>query len=418
MSKHRRQPALITGLDIGSTAVRVAVGQSGRDSGEMNIIAVVEVPSNGIERGTITSIEEVVSTIAGALEQAERLVGVPLEAVWVGVTGNHILLQPTKGVVAVAKADGEISEDDVARAHEASRMVSTPLNYEVIDILPHRYTVDGQMGIKDPVGMTGVRLEVEANMLYVLSSHLKNVERAIYRTGYDIHDLVVSIFATSQVVTTARQRDIGVAVVDIGGATTNVVVYENGDMIHTATLPIGSVHVTSDIAIGLRTDIDVAERVKLLYGHSLPEAVKKKDLINLKDVGAKQSEEISRQYIAEIVSARMAEILETVDRELARIDRSGRLPAGVVFTGGGSKIEGLLPLAKEILRLPVTIGTPIDMPSITQKIHDAAFVPAVGLVRWGSEMMRRSGGKRSFSFSGTTSKIAEKFRKIFSSLIP
>jgi cell division protein FtsA len=417
MLSSRRQSALITGLDIGSTAVRVAVGQSGND-GVMNIIAVVEVPSSGIERGVITSIEEVVSTIAGALEQAERLVGVPLDAVWVGITGNHIMLQPTKGVVAVAKADGEISEDDVLRAHEASRMVGTPLNYEVIDILPRRYTVDGQTGIKDPVGMTGVKLEVEANMLYVLSSHLKNIERAVYRTGYDIHDLVVSIFATSYMVTTARQRDMGVAVVDIGGATTHIAVYENNDMLHSVTLPMGSVHVTSDIAIGLRTDIDVAERVKILYGHCLPEAMKKKDMVNLADVGAKQSEEVSRQYIAEIASARMAEILEAVDRELARIDRSGRLPAGVVFIGGGSKIEGLLDLAKDILRLPVAHGTPIDMPSITQKIHDVAFIPAVGLVRWGNDMLRRGGKKRTFALSGMTNKVSQRLQKVFKSLIP
>ncbi len=419
-AKKQRAAELIVGLDIGSTAVRVAVGQGilgDRGVMDLQIIAVVEVPSDGVQRGVITSIEEVVSTISSALEQTERLIGIPIESAWVGITGNNILTQSSKGVVAVAKTDGEISEEDVGRAIDAARMVSAPLNYEVLHVMPRFYAVDGQVGIKDPVGMTGVRLEVDTNIVYGLSSHLKNITKAVYRTGIDIHDLVVSIFSTGDVVTTERQREMGVAVVDIGGATTNLVVYEGGDMIHTVSLPIGSAHITNDLAIGLRTSIDVAEQLKITYGQCIVDRVRKKEMIDLQDVGAAQSEEVSRYYIAEIIGARVAEILEKVDQEFARIHRSGLLPAGVIFSGGGAKIDGLVPFAKEVLRLPAALGYPIEMQSITQKVHDIAFVPAVGLVKWGAQLSL-SGRKKKPTLVGAGNKFISHAQKIFKSLIP
>lgn len=421
MARKGRRTELIVGLDIGSTAIRLAVGQLGADEQHpdaVQVIAVVEVPSDGISRGNITSIEEVVSSISGALEQAERLIGIPIEAAWVGITGNHILTQESKGVVAVAKSDGEISEEDVARAIDAARMVSPPLNYEVLHVMPRSFSVDGQPGIKDPVGMTGVRLEVDTKIVYGLTTHLKHMTKAVYRTGIDIHDLVVTIFSTAELVTTQRQRDMGVAVVDIGGATTSLVVYEEGDMIHTASLPIGAEHVTNDLAIGVRSNIDVAEALKLQYGRCVVDGIPKKEMIDLAAVGAPESETVPRQYIAEIIGARVGEILEKVDEELMAIDRSGKLPAGVVFVGGGAKIEGLVALAKDHLQLSAALGYPLDMQSITQKVHDVSFVPAVGLVRWGAQLSQGKRKRKHVNISSASNKLISKAQDVFKSLIP
>src|SRR3989338_9178585 len=232
--KGKQFTELIVGIDIGSTAIRVAVGQptmgmDGRE--EVQIIGLVEVPSEGIQKGAISSIEE-----------TERLIGVPIEHAWIGISGIHILSQQSKGVVAVAKSDGEISTEDVDRAIDAAKTVAVPLNYEILHVIPRTFHVDSQTGIQDPVGMTGIRLEVDTQIIYGLTAHMKNITKAVYRTGIDIDDLVLSILATGEIVTTPRQRELGASVVNIGSSTTSIVVYEGGDIVDTSVLPLGSEH--------------------------------------------------------------------------------------------------------------------------------------------------------------------------------
>lgn len=414
----RSQPEIVTGIDVGSTSIRIAIGQVYADGGkrpEIQLIAAAEVASEGINKGVVNSIEDTVSSITGALEYAERTVGFPIENAWIGISGTHIMAQESKGVIAVAKSDGEISGDDVGRVVEAARTVAPPLNYEMLHIIPRQFTVDGQTGIKDPVGMTGIRLEVDAQIIHGLTTHVGNVSKAVYRTGIDIDDIVLSILAAGDVVTTPRQKDLGVAVVNIGGAVTTLVVYEDGDIIHTATIPVGSEHITNDLAIGLRTSIDLAERVKVQFGYAHASEVEKADIINLTDVGAEDDETISRKYISEIVQARVEELLEKIDEELMQINRSGLLPAGVVFTGGGAKCDGLIPLAKEVLELPASLGYPIDISSATDKINDLSFTTAVGLIKWGTGLQEvrtiRRGNKQA-------KKTVESMRNFFQSLIP
>lgn len=419
MFNSKKRTEMITGLDIGSTAIRVAVGQYTRDlkGSDLRILGAVEVPSLGVHKGAVTSIEETVSSISHALEQIERLVGAPVEHAWIGISGTHIQFQGSKGVVAVAKADGEISAADVERALEAARTVAAPLNYEVLHVLTKGFAVDGQTGIKDPIGMTGIRLEADVQMIHGSSAHLKNITKAVYRTGIDIDDLVLSILVTADVVTTSRQKDLGVAVVNIGGGTTSMVVYEEGEMITTAMFQIGSDHITNDLAIGLRTSIDVAERVKLEWGHCLPKQFHKKDTVDIFEAGAEYHEEVERQYIAEIVSARAAEIMEKIDSELEKSGKSGLLPAGVVFTGGGAKVSGLIDLAKAELRLPAALGYPIDLASATEKSHDICFTTAIGLVRWAALLEEQSSRvikSRLFNSQGVFNKVKD----IVRSLIP
>ncbi len=385
--KFAAKTPLITGIDIGSSAIRIAVGQiTNQGGGELlQIMGCAEVPAEGIHKGIITSIDDAVSSVSACLERAERLAGAHVEHAVVGISGSHILSQQSKGVVAVAKPDGEISSEDVARAVEAARTVATPVNYEILHVIPKTYTVDGQGGIKDPTGMTGVRLEVDAQIVQGVSSQIKNLSRVVYRTGLEIDQLVLSILATSSVVTTDRQKELGVAVVNIGASTTSIAVFEEGDVLHTAILAIGSEHITSDIAIGLRTSIDVAERIKIEYGTTLPKNVGRKEEIFLAELGASEQEVVDRKYVAEIIEARAEEIFRKIDKELRMIDRSGLLPAGVLFTGAGSRLEGLVELAKRELRLPAALGYPIEITSLSDKVNDLSFASAIGLVAWGAE---------------------------------
>jgi len=415
----KKKSELITGIDIGSTAIRVAVGQyvtDGKGEGELRIIGAVEVASTGVSKGVINSIEEAISSVSHSLEQIERLIGSPIEHTWVGITGSHVISQESKGVISVAKTDGEISGEDMERAIEAARMIVTPLNYEIMHVIPRSFIVDGQTGIKDPVGMTGMRLEVNTQIIHGLSSHLKNVHKTIYRTGIGIDDVVLSIVATGDVVSTAKQKELGVAVVNIGGSITSMVVYEGGDIIHSAVLPVGSEHITNDLALGLRTSINVAERVKIQYGSCNPKTVDKKNKIVIN--GSDDTEElVTLRYISEIVDARVSEILEMIDKELDSIGRSGLLPAGAIFTGGGSKITGLTELAKNILRLPVILGYPIDIQSISPKSNDLSFVSAIGLVKWGTNIYH--GGKHDNPvLANTVNKVWKNFRKIWKWLMP
>ena len=421
MFRKQTQPNLIVGLDIGSSAVRVAVGQSLPSSergAALQLLGAVEVPGAGVHKGVVRSIEEVVSSVSNALEEAERVVGVPIDHVWLGVTGTHILSHASKGVVAVAKTDGEIAPEDVNRVVEAAEHVSPPLNYDVLHVIPRRFAVDGQAGIKDPVGMTGIRLEVDTQIIYGLTTYLKNLQKAVYRTGVDIHDLVVSIFAIGELVTTARQRELGAAVVDIGGSTTSLLVYEEGDILHTAVLPIGSDYVTNDLALGLRTSIDIADRMKREYGDAVIDLKNKKEIIDLLDMGADRSEAVSRHYVSQIVNARVVEILEKVNAELAHIKRAGMLPCGVIITGGGAKIVGLIDTAKATLRLPAALGYPLRLTSATDKLTDVGFSTAIGLVNWGAQMNRTAAPRSQSDWRKAPGTIIEQGKKWLRLLIP
>lgn len=414
----------ITGLDIGSTAVRIAVGQRSQEGGKpgLHIIGAAEVPSEGIAKGVVTSIEDAVSSVSACLERAERMVGFEIERVWVGISGSHVLSQTSKGVVGVSRPDGEIKEEDVERAIEAARTVATPANYEILHVIPKAFTVDGQTGIKDPVGMSGIRLEVDAEIIQGLTAQIKNITKGVYRTGLEIEDLVLSVLATAETVVTPRQKELGVAVVNIGGSTTSLIVFEEGDVLHTVVLPIGSEHVTSDIAIGLRTSIDIAEALKIRHGTAVPKEIGRRDEgIDLKEFGAPESESASRKYVAEIIEARVEEIFEKVDKELKRVGRSGLLPAGIVLTGGGAKLPGIVEVAKRKLRLPVALGLPIGVTSITDRVNDLAFSTAIGLVSWGSQFRGMHKGKGFGAGIGNVAAVAaltKSMKKWFGHLLP
>lgn len=408
-------PTIITGLDIGSTAIRVAVAQV--SSGEnLQVIGLAEVPSEGIHKGVVTSIDDAVSAISTCLEKVERMTGSPVEHAWVGINGSHIQAQSSHGVIAVAKPNGEIEEDDVSRVVEAAQAVATPPNYEILHVLPRSFTVDGQIGIKDPIGMTGVRLEVEAQIIEGQTAQVKNLTKCVYRAGVDIDDLVLGVLANAEAVVTKRQKELGVAIVNIGGSTTSLLVCEDGDPLHAAILPVGSGHITNDIAIGLRTSIDVAERLKIDYGQASAADVGKREEIDLSELSQEEGI-VNRKQLAEIIEARLEEIFHLVDKELSKIDRSGKLPAGVVLTGGGVKLPGVVDVAKAAFRLPATLGYPLEVASPLEKVNDPAFSTALGLVRWGMVQTERPTGFHLPRFS-SVSQVLEKIKNLPKIFLP
>jgi cell division protein FtsA len=408
---------IIVGLDLGSSHVRVCVGQlvyaDEAKIPSLNIIGVSEMPSEGINRGIITNIDDAVKSISKALDAAERLTGFPIESAWVSLSGISIHSQVSRGIVAVAKTDGEIKEDDMERALEAAKTVTTPPNFEILHVVPRSFSVDGQTGVKDPVGMKGMRLEVDAYIIMGMSSQIKNLTKCIYQTGLDIEDLVLGSLASAEVTLSSKQKELGAAVVNIGSAITTLAVFEQGDLLHVASVPLGSEYITSDVAIGLRTSIEVAEKIKTQFGTASVDSVDKKEELDLSSVDANEDGIVNKKYIAEIIEARLEEIFSKVDVELKKIDRSGSLPGGVVVTGGGAKLNGTIEIAKKTLRLPASLGYPTGVSSVIDKANDLGFVTSLGLVKWG-EQSGRVGGSKFRSINAVT----DKMKKWFRSLVP
>jgi cell division protein FtsA len=413
---------IITGLDIGSSTIRVVVGQVVPDDQgkqQLHITGAVAVPSQGVHKGSVSSMEDAVSSISKALERAERMTGLALNSAWVSIAGHNIFVQESHGVIGVSThADAEIREEDVERVIEAARTVATPSNYEILHVVPKSFTVDGQHGIKDPVGMSGVRLEVDAVIIQTLSSQIKNLTKTVYRTGLNIDDLVFTPLAASEAVLTPRQKELGVCVVDIGASTTSIVVFEEGDILHTAVLPVGGDHITNDIAIGLRTSLEVAERVKTEIGHAVPDDVERKGQFTLADFGSPEQDPIKPRFVSEIIEARVEELFESIDEELRKIDRSGMLPVGIVLTGATMHLPGVADLAKRVLRLPAVIGKPIGVSSVIDEVKDCAYCTAVGLTLWGFAIRNAHGsGFSLFKIKGVN-QIADQLRKWMKSLMP
>ena len=418
---------LIAGIDLGSSTIRLAVGQIsvGADKREQfSLIGAIETPSQGISRGSVSALEDAVSSISSCLEQTERQIGLPVSEVYMGLGGPFSSVQSTKGVIGVSRADGEIRSEDVHRALESARALTNPANYEILHILPRNFIVDGQGGIKDPVGMQGIRLEVDAHVIQGLSTPVRNLTKAVLRTGVDISELVFAPLATASAVLTPRQKDLGVVLINLGAATTSMAVYEEGELLHAAVLPIGSDHITSDIAIGLRTSLEIAEQFKRSCVSAVANQIDKREELDLRDLGAEQSEIVSTRYVSGIVQARVEEIFEKVEQELQKIERSGMLPVGALLTGGGVKLRGVVETAKNVLRLPVAIGICHQpMAPLSEAAQDPAFSTAIGLVLWGFENERtvapdRSGSSGRKGGKGFFGSLASPIKMIFKSFIP
>ncbi|MBI4426798.1 MAG: cell division protein FtsA [Candidatus Kerfeldbacteria bacterium] len=409
--------SFIIGLDIGSATIRVAVGQVQPDSPTIHLVGAAEQEAHGISKGSITSIEDAVSAVSSALETVERMTGIPTEHAFVGIGGTHVTSLESHGVVAVSRPNGEIREDDVERVVEAAQTVATPPNYEILHVIPRTFTVDNQRGIKDPVGMTGMRLEVDAQIIQGLSGQIKSITKAVFRTGLSIDDLVLGSLAAGESALTKRQKELGVCLLNIGGATTSVVVFEEGDVLHVKVLPVGAGHITNDIAIGLRTSIELAEQVKLAAGTAAPEAVGKREEVNLAEFEDGESAVVSRKHLAEIIEARLEEIFRMADKELQSVGRAGMLPAGVVLTGGGAQLNGIMDVAKKVFRLPASIGLPQGIVTAIDKVNSPAFTTAVGLIAWGAGAPEHGGLLGKISSLPSVNVVTDRMRQWFKNML-
>lgn len=405
---------VIASLDIGSSKIRtvVAVVDGEHDQEMLNVIGVGISPSLGIRKGHVIDVEELIHNIISSLEDAERMAGVPVNHVFVGMSGSHVEAFDSRGVIAISGS--EISVDDVARVLEAAQAVSIPANRRILHIEPKAYAVDEQRGIKNPVGMTGIRLEVEAHIVTGHVQHVKNLEKCIDQAGVDIDDIVPATIASAEAVLTKRQKELGVVVIDVGAGCTNVSIFEEGTILHSACLPIGGESVTSDIAIGLRTSIDTAEKIKIEFGSVLPEEIAEREMIDLSSVSKVDTQTVSKKYMAEIMQARYYEIFSLVQAELTRIGRSGMLPAGALLTGAAVKSPGVLDLSRDVLGLPVQMGFPVDIGGVIEKVDDPAYATSLGTLVWGM----REGGNAPRIGSFDFAKSAQQLTGWFKSLLP
>ena len=361
-------------LDIGTSSVKVIIGEMINDT--LNIIGVGNVKSEGLKKGSIVDIDETVHSIKKAVEQAERMVGIQINRVVVGVTGNHVTLQECHGVVAVSSENREIDNEDVSRVIEAAQVISIPPEKEIIDVIPKQFIVDGLDEINDPRGMLGVRLEMEGTIITGSKTILHNLLRCVERSGLEITDICLQPLASGSIALSKDERNLGVALVDIGGGSTTIAIFEQGFLQTTSTLPVGGEHITKDLSIGLRTSTEDAEKVKIKHGHAFYDHASEEEVFSVPIIGSDQHQQFSQLEISDIIEARLEEILQLIQKEVKRLGFRD-LPGGYVLTGGVVSIPGVLELSQLVLANNVRIAIPDYI-----GVREPQYTTGVGLIQF------------------------------------
>lgn len=399
------------GIDIGDSKVVTVIGHRAEGETHPSVVGVSVRDGSGMRRGVVTDVEEAVSAIAGSVEEAERMAGLPAEAVYVSIAGEHIMATNNKGLIAIARGKEEITHEDVARVIETAQSVPVVVNREILHVIPKMFIVDGQEGIKDPVGMAGARLEVDAHVITGSTPFIKNLRKTVEQAGVSVAGFVLAPLAAAKAVLAKKQKELGVVLIDIGAGTTGLVVFEEGEIYHSAVLPIGSDHITADIAIGLRISLDMAEKIKLEYGVASPVMLSDKDTIDLSKFERDEEQVVSRRYIAEIIEARLAELFLMIKNELRKVGRDGMLPAGAVLVGGGARLAGIVEAAKEHLGLPAQLGFPVELKGMVDKLDDPRFATAIGCMLWGMDEEDSRTAFPALDFAAIVSRIKNIFTK-------
>jgi len=376
-----RKSNVLVGIDIGTTKTIVIVGEVTATG--IDIIGMGITPAKELRKGGVVNIDNTVEAIKKAVEDAEHMSGCRINSAYVGIAGSHIKGQNSLGIVAVKGR--EVGEDDLQRAIEASRAIAIPVDREILHTLPQNYVVDGQDGIRDPVGMSGVRLEAKVHIVTGAAASVQNVVKSVNRVGLDIDDVVLEQLAASEAILSSDEKDLGVALIDIGGSTTGIAIFAEGSIKHTATLPVGGNFLTSDIATGLRTPFAEAEKIKLNYGCAMTSMIPKEDIIEVPSVGGREDRMVSRQILGRIVEPRMDEILNMALKEIVRSGYEDLLAAGLVLTGGASLLPGINEMAEQIFDMPVRRGCPVGVGGLSDVANSPAFAVGVGLIIYGSK---------------------------------
>lgn len=398
------KPRIITGLDIGTSAIKALVVLKEQGSSDFQIISQIQEPSFGVRRGVVIDPDEVSQRISSVFNKIQDKASQNINSTSVNISGSHIFIMSAHGEVAVSRADQKISQEDVERVLQAAQTFPLPANKKILDVFPKEFIVDNERGLKEVLGMQGVKLETEIFALCAFSPYYKNLTNAILNAGLQIDDLIVSPLASARAVLSLRQKELGVAVLDIGAGTSDLAVFEERDLIHVAVLPIGSGHITNDIATGLQIDVDIAERIKKEFGSCIYSKARQK-------IEIPQEEEplvVPPKLLTKIIEARVSDIFEQTNKELKKISRQGLLPAGIVLTGGGSKLPGIVEFAKGKLKLPVRLG---GLPeNFTGLQPDPKLATVCGLILHGADLEEES--------PTLVNGIFSRIKKIFRIFIP
>ncbi len=382
---------LVVGLDLGTTKTCVLVGLRGED--DLEIVGFGTAPATGLRKGVVVNLDSTVDSIRQAVEEAEAMCGQKLKLVQTGIAGSHIQGMNSHGIIGVR--DREVSERDVEQVLDAARAVAIPMDREVIATIPRQFFLDDQEGVVDPVGMSGVRLEVDVHIITVAAASLQNVYRCCNRAGLDVREVMLQQLASSRAVLTSEERELGVVLVDIGGGTTDIAVYTEGNIVYTSCLPLGGDQVTNDIAIGLRTPREAAEKIKRQYGCTTMQTLDLDEIIEVPSVGGRPPRRLSRQILGEIIEPRLEEIFELANRELHKSGVYDQVASGVVITGGTARLQGAEELAEKVFELQAKIGLPQSRGSGFEVVADPCYAAAVGLLQFAADDSRNPARRRS-----------------------
>jgi len=416
---------VITGLDIGTTKICAIIAEVADDNSNIDIIGIGISPSHGLRKGIVVDIDETSKAIKDAYKKAERMAGITIESAFVGIAGAHISSLNSHGVVAVTGEQKEIKETDIQRVMDAAKIIPLSAEEEMIHVLAREFIVDGCAGIKDPLGMSGIRLEVETHIITGSSTSIQNLVKSVLRAGLNVDDIVLEPLASSESVLTTDEKELGVALIDMGGGTTDLVVFQEGSICYTSVLPVGGNHVSNDIAVGLRTPISEAEKIKITYGCALTDMVDKDEFIDVYTASGKKQKQVPLKNLCEVIEPRVQEIFTLIKRELDRVGTRDLIPAGIVITGGASLLKGADQLATGIIDLPVRLGEPgyinglsdvIDNPVYIKKggkVPKAIFSTAVGLVEYGLRYHKPITKKNVFA-NDIVGNFFDKIKKLFS----
>lgn len=371
---------MIVGLDIGTSKIVAIVGEISID-GDIEIIGLGSHPSRGLKKGVVVNIESTVHSIQRAIEEAELMAGCQIHSVYAGIAGSHIRSLNSHGIVAIR--DKEVTAGDVERVIDAARAVAIPADQKILHILPQEFVIDDQDGIREPVGMSGVRMEAKVHMVTGAVSAAQNIIKCVRRCGLEVDDIILEQLASSYSVLTEDEKDLGICLVDIGGGTTDIAVFTEGSIRHTAVIPIAGDQVTNDIAVALRTPTQNAEEIKIKYACALTQLAASDETIEVPSVGERPARRLARQTLAEVVEPRYEELLTLIQAELRRSGFEDLIAAGVVLTGGSAKIEGLVELAEEVFHMPVRLGAPQGVLGLVDVVRNPVYATGVGLLLFG-----------------------------------
>jgi cell division protein FtsA len=410
VAKKGKRENIIVGLDVGTTKISAIVGEV-NDNG-VEIIGIGTQPSRGMRKGVVINIDATVESIRKAVEEAELMAGAQITSVYCAIAGSHIRGFNSHGIVAVKNR--EVQESDVKRVLDAARAVAIPMDREVLHVLPQEYIVDEQDGIMEPLGMSGVRLEAKVHIVTAAVTSTQNIIRCCNRTGLEVKDIVLGQLAASEAVLIPDEKELGAVLVDIGGGTTDLVVFSQGAVRQTAVFGLGGNHLTNDIAVGLRTPLVESEKIKTKYGCALTAMVKKEEMIEVPSVGGRRARNLSRQILAEIIEPRMEEIFSLVHREILKSGYENLIPSGVVLTGGTASLEGLPELVEQIFNLPVRRGYPAGVGGLMDVVNNPMYATGVGLVLYGKRY--GSEGRVKNNERGLFGKMGQGVKKFFTEI--